>query len=839
MFYVGDGVTYGGVSVVQRTFPNRGVMIKGTSAESFLVAPGDPVSQYLASLWTSSFDITASATAPINARDGAFWLDTSNTKFGIFEWNSATTGAGGQVFTVKYPTVITNANQLVASNVENAPLPSVGSIGDYVIVATTTLYRLYFKKALTNTAAGTWVKVGSPEWYASWPIVQSGTVSSITSNNVLTINGKSITSVTTLQGLVDAINNYPGGLTGVFAAKINNKLELYSDGTSKSNGSVVDGAIYLEGTMLTELGLTTNKYLGTALAIQNQTGTTPVTTFSRTYNSTSANGIATGAVWVKASSGNLGAEWIIKQYSSATSTWTAQSVALYPNGQSALAALDQTGGGLNLTLGRIYVKYNDSERVPSQSDFKIYVRRDINATNIKSVKVLGNTFIPGTNNFTIAESLVGNSSLSSPKTIEFTAGPDALTNIYALLNAVTAAGFVNITSVKNSDYSITISHATGGDFRLADGLNLPLSKLFSVDNLSTVDKTVNLYADPNSGSGANYQFLVYSKLNGRYEFSSITASGVAITNLTLTGTNGLTLTRTDTSPPQVNPTISTTGQVSFGVDPVPFKTAISLQNVTNESKATMFTSPTFTGHPTIEGVTATGATGTGNLVFSASPTFTGTVSGISASMVGLGNVTNESKTTMFASPTFTGTVAGVTAAMVGLGNVTNESKATMFTSPTFTGTITGTLNKTFTVNGVAFNNSADVTATITGSTGPTGPAGPSTYDLFNFVNGKPLATEVLMRAITVRIYTIAANFAGSLAYCTTGPTTAQTINILKNGATIGTITFGIASTSGTFAGSPSGVTMNIGDQLQLQLASGASQDATFSDVAFTIKGTSS
>lgn len=38
-----------------------------------------------------------------------------------------------------------------------------------------------------------------------------------------------------------------------------------------------------------------------------------------------------------------------------------------------------------------------------------------------------------------------------------------------------------------------------------------------------------------------------------------------------------------------------------------------------------------------------------------------------------------------ASPTFTGTVSGVSATMVGLGNVTNESKATMFTSPTFTG----------------------------------------------------------------------------------------------------------------------------------------------------------
>jgi hypothetical protein len=53
--------------------------------------------------------------------------------------------------------------------------------------------------------------------------------------------------------------------------------------------------------------------------------------------------------------------------------------------------------------------------------------------------------------------------------------------------------------------------------------------------------------------------------------------------------------------------------------------------------------------------------------------------------LGLGNVTNESKLTMFANPTFTGTVSGVSAAMVGLGAVTNESKATMFTSPAFTG----------------------------------------------------------------------------------------------------------------------------------------------------------
>ena len=108
----------------------------------------------------------------------------------------------------------------------------------------------------------------------------------------------------------------------------------------------------------------------------------------------------------------------------------------------------------------------------------------------------------------------------------------------------------------------------------------------------------------------------------------------------------------------------------------------------------------------------------------ASPTFTGTVSGITKSMVGLGNVDNTSDANKpvstatqtalnskanaadldakapIASPTFTGTVSGITKSMVGLGNVDNTSDANKpvstatqtalnskaaLASPTFTG----------------------------------------------------------------------------------------------------------------------------------------------------------
>lgn len=84
-------------------------------------------------------------------------------------------------------------------------------------------------------------------------------------------------------------------------------------------------------------------------------------------------------------------------------------------------------------------------------------------------------------------------------------------------------------------------------------------------------------------------------------------------------------------------------------------------------------------------------------------TFTGTVSGLTKATVGLNNVDNTSdsaKNVLYATTAGTASANDVyawakevskpsyTASEIGLGNVTNESKTTMFTSPTFTGTVT-------------------------------------------------------------------------------------------------------------------------------------------------------
>jgi hypothetical protein len=129
----------------------------------------------------------------------------------------------------------------------------------------------------------------------------------------------------------------------------------------------------------------------------------------------------------------------------------------------------------------------------------------------------------------------------------------------------------------------------------------------------------------------------------------------------------------------------------------------------------------------------------------ASPTFTGTVAGITKSMVGLANVDNTSDANKpvssatqtaldlkapLANPTFTGTVSGITKSMVGLGSVDNTSDASKpistatqtaldlkapLASPTFTGTVTlptGTVTSGMILDGTIVNSDISDTAAI-------------------------------------------------------------------------------------------------------------------------------
>jgi hypothetical protein len=442
--------------------------------------------------------LAESADAPTGEpADGTIWIDTSATDYGIFQWNSAPASVlGGQTFTAQTPLVITDTVKVVDfEGGDYTPLASIGTIGSYAIVSVTNLNTIWFKKPKTNsTSLVKWVEVGSTEWVASWPTAQGTTYNSaitLQTTDVLTINTVNITGagITTLTAVVNAINNN-ATLTaaGITAGMETNQLQLFSTGVD----------IAVSGTSVAKLGLTSTTYLAPALSISKHT---QIPTYKRTEKPSTNNGIPTGAVWVKTTPFNLGANWDIQTYSANKKQWVTDSVSIYKNNTEALKVLDATGGGLNIATGTLYLKYNDAESTvtqhsvvyPQSANFKLYRRKNVGATTIVSDVITSSAFPGNTYSFTISESLINTDVLSAAVTISFdvTSGDTAVQIGNALIASINNASLVNVSAILDSSNRVVISHNKGGDIRLVDGNNTPISTIFNPT------RTANLYASPN------------------------------------------------------------------------------------------------------------------------------------------------------------------------------------------------------------------------------------------------------------------------------------------------------------------------------------------------------
>jgi len=180
--------------------------------------------------------LTATLVRPTgNPNNGSFWLDTNDSRWGLFQWNQ-TNGT----FTNQVPLVITDSVYLNPSS--TVPLDTYGSIGQYAVVATATTTPIYYKRGgptssqssatdITNLY-NTWVQVGSDEWQTAWATVQGqNTPTSITAGQTFKVNGVTITVPVspnnTVTGIANAIN--AATITGTYAANIGGALNLYCD----------------------------------------------------------------------------------------------------------------------------------------------------------------------------------------------------------------------------------------------------------------------------------------------------------------------------------------------------------------------------------------------------------------------------------------------------------------------------------------------------------------------------------------------------------------------------------------------------------------------------------
>ena len=465
-------------------------------------------------------ELSPSASAPAaNPANGTWWFDTALTKYGIFEWNgNAITDTGGQSFTNKVPLVITNNTNLVGGSNTGFPKGSVGAVGDYAVVTTTTQNKVYYKNS-----SGAWVKVGTADWVKSWPTVVGTATGAHTSGQSIVINGTTVTSNNTTITAFAAVVN-AAGITGVTASVVDGKLNLFGDGTNTVDGVTDDdGAIRLaaggSGTLLADLGLTAGDYYSPAFEIAPHTAVPA-------FKTADTKSRPTGSVWFKTTDANLGVQMKVKQFNGTTKLWEDKAAPVYTNHASALFNLDKSGGGLGLALGALYVQAHTTQAENEEFDFTIFARNSSTSTKIVSSAV-ATQLSSQSYGFQIAESIVGQEAMGTGQALSITA-TGAASDADLIADAINAAGFTNVVASVDASNRVVIEHNDGGEIHIKD-TNGALGLIgFSAFNYSTKAGTANLYAAP-SGD-ATYDFHA-----SNWKILTQTASANAPTALTTDG----------------------------------------------------------------------------------------------------------------------------------------------------------------------------------------------------------------------------------------------------------------------------------------------------------------
>ena len=392
---------------------------------------------------------------PLN---GTYWLDSTTSTWGIYEFN-ATTGN----FTVQTPIVITDTAAYTAGG---APLDSIGNIGDYAIIADAqTGDQQYFYKNIFNS----WNVLGSQNWARkSWPTIQ-GTQSpaTLTQNDTMVLNLSGNFNVTitvpgsgnnTVFGVRTAINNL--GYDGLNAQVVSGKLQIFSgqpsDETDPAYVSVVSGT----GTLLADLGIAVGDYYQPAA----QFGTSSQMPL---WSSSQAIPHPTGSVWIKVGSSGLGLKPVISSYSTTTASFSAKNVSLAENAWTAITANDATGGQL-IPLGTLFGQYNFNAGLSGFTAPTYFYERGAIGPTISTGTTTAITFNP---NFSLASatiyvqvSIPNSTSLSSAYEVVINDG-DTATDF---VTAWTSVAIPYTSAIVTTTGAIQLIHSEGGEIVMND-----------------------------------------------------------------------------------------------------------------------------------------------------------------------------------------------------------------------------------------------------------------------------------------------------------------------------------------------------------------------------------
>jgi len=418
-------------------------------------------------------ELTASLSRPRGEpNNNTYWVDTAETRWGIFEWNKTT-----NTFTNRVPLVITSMDQVVGGNgadpiADYTPLDDIGSIGDYAAVLIDNFIATYYKK-FDNT----WVLLGSNEWKTSRPalIGQNSITGALPDNTDILINGNPIATgvESTLQDFVDTIN--AEGIQGVVARIVNQRLFLYADSTANDNGDNLSN----NGLITIEAGPNDGELLLAALGIVEGTYAAP-TYFpgysfqSPRWRSTdSDSGRPTGSVWQNISSANNGFNLVVKKYNTALGVFVSENAPAFVDEIAAINAFDPAGGR-NIPVGTLFTRQNGYFYLTaplSTSNFTLFQRFTLGATEITGLSQVAN----GTP-FTVNNSFILRA--SQPGQTPVATGTVTIGGVGSAADFVAAVSAANVPFVSariSSAGNIVLTHSAGGLIVLENLVGTPVT----------------------------------------------------------------------------------------------------------------------------------------------------------------------------------------------------------------------------------------------------------------------------------------------------------------------------------------------------------------------------
>ncbi len=419
-----------------------------------------------------------------NPAEGTWWLDTTKTTWGIYEF-SATTGK----FNNKKPIVIT-----LDVYMENGfPKSSVGNIGDYAIDA---IYKtvedpLNDGQFFYKTNSNIWVKLGSREWLDSMPTIVGtgdakvfdGVTGDLTQEQVNRIqgttflidyNGEYTIQVTCTGNTVFDIANDINALgLGHLRADVRQDKYLavyssspYGETYIRFLADVYDDSITADlpagETILDYLGINPEFYYYQPGFVHGSSFEQPAWTKSQIRPR------PTGSVWIKTSSAGNGMSLAVSKFSSSLGSFVNKNVRVYPSITDATYQLDPSGGK-SIPAGTVIGEYATGKESPGSPIY--FYERTATGPTVVTGSVSNPTFSVG-QQIIVYTSVPNSNSIAGPYTVTLTGS-----TVQDFLTAWAAANIPNTSAILTTSGQIQLSYELGGEIALmvpGNNINQPV-----------------------------------------------------------------------------------------------------------------------------------------------------------------------------------------------------------------------------------------------------------------------------------------------------------------------------------------------------------------------------